>query len=306
MAWIEKYKPRHLNDLILNNKLKKQIDKVKYQNLLLTGGMGNGKTSTLYCIAKDLYKGFISEAVYVLDIIDDRSLKTIQDMLETFCKKRIEQKIKKMIIIDDLDEIPEKVQQLINNLMEIYEYKVIFSMSCFNLSNIIESIQSKCVILQFKSPKYELVENKLIEICNNEKIKYEKEGLKQIYSDADGNLRKTINNLQMISNFTDNITCKCVRQLLNIPEPTLIENIFKLCLDKNFSEANNKILDMNKNGTMSFDILNGMIQYLKTNDTIKEEIKIKFLEIVATSLVLVSKGFDSKLQLSNCIAKLII
>lgn len=304
MAWIVKYKPKCLDDLILSKKIKERINNVKYQNLMITGK--SGKTSILHCVAKSLYKGIIDEAVYVLNIIDDRSLKTIQDSLETFCKKKISKPIKKMIIIDDLDEIFDKIQQIISNLMEIYEKKVIFMISCNDLTKIIETIQEKCVIIKIKNPNIKNALVKMKQICDNENIKYNDDGLKSIYNYSNGNMVHIINNLQIVGSYDNEINIKNVRDVLEIPDPDLIENIFNLCENKKFIEANNLIISLHEKGTSCFDILNGMLNFLKYNEKLKDNVKIKFLEIISDCLIQLNSGVESKLQLSKCISMLIL
>jgi replication factor C subunit 2/4 len=306
MLLIDKYKPGKISNLVLKDKIKNQLEKVQNQNLLITGNTGSGKTTALYCIARNNYHGMLDDAVYVLNVIDDRSLKSIQDTLEIFCKKKIEHTVKKMIIIDDLDELSDKIQQVINNLMETYEKKVIFAFTCNNTINVIEQIQGRCIILHFNKLNTKLIYEKLKEICNNEQFTFDEDGLKQICYDADGNLKKAINNLQLISNYSNNINLINVRKILNIPIPELINDFFNFCLNKQFNNAHSQIINMKHSGLMSFDILNGLIQYLKIDEKIDADKRIKFLEIISEFIIIISKGIDSELQLTACVAKLIL
>lgn len=306
ITFIEKYKPKKYDDLVLETNLKERIRKLKLQNLIITGYTGTGKSTILRCLAKEIYKTYVNEYVYVLDVIDDRSLKTVNEMLETFCKKKIGDSIRKMVIIDDIDEISTKIQQIINNLMEIYEKKVIFTFTCVNMMNVLEALQSRCIVLRLGKLSDDLIREQLIKICMNESIKCTEDAMDYIIEISNNDLRKAINNLQMISSYSNEIVIENVINLCNLPEQEIIRKLFKHCIDKKFEEANDVILGLKKKGILSLDILNGMVYFLKKcGDFIKENNKIKYLKVLSKCIVVINSGLESDLQLSNCIIELI-
>lgn len=305
-TFVEKYKPRKFDDLALDDHLKNQLRGLKMQNIIITGYTGTGKSSILKCMAKEVYKKYVNEYVYFLDVIDDRSLKTINEVIENFCKRKINENIRKMIIIDDIDEIPNKIQQIINNVMELYEKKVIFAFTCIDIMNVLEGLQSKCIIIRLGKISDDLIRNQLVKICNSEDIKFTDDSLNAIINISNGDLRKAINNLQMISCYSNNIIYKNVVGILRIPEISIIKYIFKFCKEKDFDNANNTIIGMRRDGLLSFDILNGMILFLKScDDYMSEEMKIKYLKVISDCAIVISNGLDNELQLSKCIVDMI-
>ena len=91
LPWIEKYRPRKLKDLILEDNIKSKIDNIiknqELSNLIISGTPGNGKTSTILCIAREIYGKQYKNAIIELNASDNRGLDIINNNY-TFCKKK--------------------------------------------------------------------------------------------------------------------------------------------------------------------------------------------------------------------------
>ena len=55
---------------------------------------------------------------------------------------------KKIIILDDIDIINEQSQQVFRNCMDKYSHKVHFISSCTNVQKVIDSLQSRNIIIK--------------------------------------------------------------------------------------------------------------------------------------------------------------
>ena len=96
----------------------------------------------------------------------------------------------KIVLLDEADNMTKKAQQLINNLMEKYRKTTSFAFTCNNSSDIIESIQSRCIILRYKRLDNKKVHERIKYICDNEKIKYTDKGLSSIILTSEGDMRQ--------------------------------------------------------------------------------------------------------------------
>ena len=60
LPWVEKYRPNKLDNIILDSitktKIVNFIQKNEISNMIMTGHPGTGKTSTIKCLAKDIFK----------------------------------------------------------------------------------------------------------------------------------------------------------------------------------------------------------------------------------------------------------
>lgn len=313
--WIEKYRPSKLNDIILDDniykKIKKIIDDKDMTNLILPGVPGIGKTTTIKCIANELYGKYANEAVLELNASDDRGIKSVQEKIMTFCKKRLDLNEKgnysnhKLIFLDEADNMTNKAQRLINNLMEKYHKTTRFVFTCNSSSDIIEGIQSKCIILRFYRISKEQIIYRLEKICEYEKIKIDKSILGVIADISDGDLRMAINNLQLVHRSCNVIDKDNVYKICSKPQPTTIKNIIDNCIKKDLITAKNNIFELKQIGYNESDIILGLIQMLKTDDTIDEHIRIKYLDTVCYYAYVISKGLATDIQLITCISNLI-
>jgi DNA polymerase III delta prime subunit len=73
--WIEKYRPIKIEDIILEENIKIEIDRIiqnkNIPNMILTGIPGIGKTTTLLCIARKLYGKYMNDTVLELNASDE-------------------------------------------------------------------------------------------------------------------------------------------------------------------------------------------------------------------------------------------
>jgi len=318
--WIEKYRPCKLEDIILDEhtikKIQKIIDDKDMTNLVLPGVPGIGKTTTIKCIARALYGKYADEAVLELNASDDRGIKAVQEKIVTFCKKKMDLNDRgntdgrvysehKLIFLDEADNMTNKAQRLINNLMEKYNKTTRFAFTCNSSSDIIEGIQSRCIILRFyRLKKYQVVD-RLKKICTLEKIDVNIKGLEVIAEIADGDMRSAINNLQLVYRSCNEVNIENIYKICSKPQPVIIKTIINSCIDKNFLTAKNKIFELTKAGYSASDIVHGMIHLLKSDTTIKEDIRINYLEKVCYYAYIISKGLSTDIQLIACITTLI-
>lgn len=91
--WVEKYRPKTSEDILLDPFIKEKIDNIvknkSIPNMIITGEPGTGKTSTIICLAKQIYgEKNINESVLELNASDDRGLSIINNTILPFCKKK--------------------------------------------------------------------------------------------------------------------------------------------------------------------------------------------------------------------------
>lgn len=316
--WIEKYRPRCLDDLIVDectmNKIRNIVEEKNMPNIIITGIPGIGKTTTILCIAQLLLGRYFRQGVLELNASDDRGIKAVQDSIILFCKKKLVLKDRpdrkyakhKIVLLDEADNMTKKAQQLVNNLMGQYHKTTRFAFTCNNSSDIIEAIQSRCLIFRYKRLSNNLVAKRLKIVCGKEGIDYNEEGIDAIVTISQGDMRQALNNLQTTFNGYQNVVPDNVYKICDIPHPMVIQNIFLHCKDK---DAKSALIELNKlrdKGYCSSDIAIGMFNTLKTAKVqgIDESTKIKFMEEISRTYLIISKGVNSPLQLTGCICSM--
>lgn len=309
LPWVEKYRPKTSQDILLDPFIKVKIDKIlqnkSIPNLIITGEPGTGKTSTIICLAKQLYseKNF-AEYVLELNASDDRGLSMINKTIYPFCKKKTDG-VNKLIILDECDSITPKAQNLLSNIIAEFRKNTRFVFICNDCSQIIESIQSRCMIIKYpRISKIDLY-NKVESICKEENFTYTKDGIENLLFVSDMDIRQAINNLECIYYAFNTLTTDSVYKMVDKPKPIYIEKIINDCLNERLEDGIETTKELYMKGYYPNDILLTFMKCLLEKDLkIKESKKLKIHEIISLSYIRVNGGIDTLLQLCGCIAKI--
>jgi replication factor C subunit 3/5 len=85
LPWVEKYRPKNSNEIVLEPFIKTKIDKIlelkSIPNMIITGEPGTGKTSTILFLAKQIYENNYDDYVLELNASDDRGLSIINNTI---------------------------------------------------------------------------------------------------------------------------------------------------------------------------------------------------------------------------------
>jgi len=318
LPFSEKYRPRSITELVLDKIILNKINNIilykDLPNIIFTGKSGVGKTSTIHCIAKAIYsRNNIHEAVLELNASDDRGIKSVQETIINFCKKKVifEENYAqhKLLILDEADNITPKAQRLINLLMEKYP-QTRFAFTCNNSADIIESIQSRCVIIRFTNPPQEHYLNRLKLICDNEKINFDDNSLLYLFDISQKDIRQAINILELTFTCYNTLTIENVNKICDIPSKNILENLLKNILNNNVSGIATIINQFKNEGYYSMDVLLHFIQFLKNktsndkseimkNEPNFEDIRISLINTLSNYSYIMSKSSANYLILTS-------
>ena len=310
IPWVEKYRPSKINDIVLNKfiktKLLKIIERKIVPNMIITGEPGTGKTSTIICLLKELYnENIYKDNILELNASDDRGLSIINNIILPFCKKKTDKDVSKIIVLDEADSITTKAQNLLSNIIVEHSKKNKFIFICNECSKINESIQSKCIMIQFPKLNKSKVKSKILNICKAENIEYDDKGIEALLFVSNYDIRVCINNLECIHHSYKKINESTVYDFIDKPKPVYIEKIIRLIFDRKYKESINIIKDLYEKGYSPNDILLTFMNHLLDEKfQLEEEIKLKIYEIVSLSYIKVNDGIQTLLQLCGCISKI--
>jgi replication factor C subunit 2/4 len=303
---VERYRPKKFNDIILNDNLKLKIKSIlkskQAPNLIIIGEASTGKTSTVLYLAKKLYKDDYENNVLELNASDDRGLNMIQTTILPFCKKK--SSYNKLIILDEADSITQKAQNLLNNIIAEFKNNTRFIFICNDNFKINESIQSRCIIINFPRLENDKLKQKIEYICKNESIKYEEKGIDALISISNYDIRQCINNLECILYTFNKLDVKTIENLIDKPKIDDIKSILLNCKNKKLKESLYIIKTIYNNGHSSNDILLTFLNYIQKEDIsyINEDEKLKLYKIISDSYIKVNNGINTLLQLYGCIS----
>lgn len=306
--WVEKYRPIKLSSIInqkeIVGSLKSLLKNIsEMPHLMFSGSAGVGKTTTAICLAREILGDTWREYTLELNASDERGINMVRDRVKKFARfSGLDTKIPfKLVILDEADEMTSDAQTALRRIIEDTAGHCRFIMIANNISKIIEPLQSRCAVFKFTRISEEEIIGYLEEICKKEKIKYNKEGLKSLYSYSEGDMRHSINMLQATASLgminEDNV--KASSGLTKISD---VGEILKTALAGKLTDARNKMVELIKIYGMSesdfLKYLNEECYKLKT-DNLSE-----ILESIAKYDYRLVIGANPEIQLSALLAEL--
>jgi DNA polymerase III delta prime subunit len=155
--WVEKYRPRRIEDTILPADLKKTfqtfVDNGNVPNLLLSGSAGVGKTT----IAKAMLEEIGADYIMINGSDEGRLIDTLRTKIKNFASSMSLAGGRKYVILDEADYLnAETVQPALRNFMEEYSSNCGFILTCNFVNKIIAPLHSRCSVIDFKFQKKDL------------------------------------------------------------------------------------------------------------------------------------------------------
>ncbi|KAG0675451.1 replication factor C subunit 4 [Pichia californica] len=317
LPWVEKYRPKYLDEVVGNvetiNALKRISKDGNLPHLILSGSPGIGKTTTILCLARELFNNdekLLKEGILELNASDDRGIEIVRNLIKNFSQKKVllPYNRHKIIILDEADSITSSAQQALRRTMEIYSNSTRFIFSCNQSNKIIEPLQSRCSILRFNKLKDEEILIILKRILKNEGIEsFTNDGLSSIIFTSDGDLRQAINNLQSVYYGFKLINSENVFKIVDLPNPLIVNRMIKECLNGEIDKGLTILKELWNKGYSAIDIINVCFKVCKTinsDDNIDNEKQLKILRNIGECQMRVVEGVSSFLQLSSMLVSL--
>jgi replication factor C subunit 2/4 len=186
---------------------------------------------------------------------------------------------------------------VISDLIDQFNSTTIFTFTCNDSTQIIESIQSKSLLIKFNKVGEKNMINRLEEICRLEKITISREIIKEIIVNSDGDMRSALINLEVINKGLKEIDKKNFRSLMtNKIEKNLLDQLLISIIDGNFYDCVRYYKQIKNNGYSNIDIIFNMINHVKIVE-IDEPTRIKLLARLSKTFVILNDKSESDVQI---------
>ena len=238
--WVEKYRPKTIEDCILPEQTKKTflefLNKGEIPNMLLSGPAGCGKTTVAKALCNQL-----GVDVYVINGSDEgRFLDTVRNSAKNFAStvSLTSQSRHKVIIIDEADNTTPDVQLLLRASIEEFSRNCRFIFTCNYKNKIIEPLHSRCAVIDFnitkndKPPIAASFFQRLNDILDKERIETDKKVLAELINKHFPDWRRVLNECQRYA-----VGGKIDTGILAHFSDVKVNDLIKNLKEKNFPEV---------------------------------------------------------------------
>jgi len=250
--WVEKYRPKTIDECILPEGIKKTfndfLNKGEIPNMLLAGPPGVGKTTVAKALCNQLGVDF-----YVINGSDEgRFLDTVRNNAKNFAStvSLSSDARHKVIIIDEADNTTSDVQLLLRASIEEFQNNCRFIFTCNYKNKIIEPLHSRCAVVDFsiKGKQKQEVAAKFFQrlnfILDSERCESDKKVLAELINKHFPDWRRILNECQRYS-----VSGKIDSGILATFSDIAVNDLIKNLKEKNFPEVRRWVVSNLDNDT---------------------------------------------------------
>lgn len=204
--WVEKYRPKTIDDCILPEGLKATFNQFiqsgELPNFLFCGSAGTGKTTA----AKALCNEVGAEYIVINGSDEGRKIDTIRTTITSFAAAVSLDSRKRVVIIDEADYMnADSVQPALRAFIEEFSNNCRFIFTCNFKNRIIEPLHSRCSVVEFKIESAEKQDiagkffKRVTKILQTENVKFDSQVVAELIMKHFPDYRRILNELQRYS-----------------------------------------------------------------------------------------------------------
>ncbi|MGA1822438.1 MAG: replication factor C small subunit [Thermoplasmatota archaeon] len=308
--WTEKYRPKRLDQIVgqreIIDRLKAIVENRNIPHFLFTGPAGTGKTTCALAIAREIYgEDRWRDNFQELNASDERGIGIVRTKIKSFARAApLGGAEFKIIFLDEADSLTADAQAALRRTMEKYSTTCRFILSCNYSSRIIPPIQSRCSVFRFAPLNEEEIREYVKRILEGEGMTITDEGFQTLMYISGGDLRKTVNILQVAESFSKDITSENLYTSSAVARPETIAELIKTALSGRFSDSRKKLEQLlTKGGMAGEDVITQMHREI-FNVPIDEDTRVRIMDAIGEADFRLVEGADERIQLEALLARI--
>ena len=306
-TFIMKYKPYFIKDFCMDDKLLSVLNTlidIDYLNILFIGNSSSGKTALLYALIREYY-GLSKHAslpennILFINNLKEQGIQYFRNEMKTFCQSHssIYGK-KKLLIIDDIDNINEQSQQVFRNYIDKYKHNIHFISVCTNIQKVIESIQSRVHIIQIPQPTKTQLETIMNRIITTENIMIDGDAKEHLMLMSGNSIRTLINYLEKMYILGERVDIELCKKLCSNISFQNFENYIEKIKTRELSDAIDILYKIHDYGYSVIDILDYFFTFIKITTIIDEETKYKIIPLLCKYITIFHNLHEDCIELA--------
>jgi len=164
---------------------------LEFKNLIITGPPGSGKSAMGDVIAETFVQDINNKANFLRcdgkrasqrSYTDDlgKKIRRFQKLNSSLEPGKIDDIPKKAILIDNFDSFTPKTQQVIRQDLEECNWYASYILVCDDPMKCVEPLRAQCTIVKMDSLTEEEIMLRVLQVCNSERIGWERDGLEMM------------------------------------------------------------------------------------------------------------------------------
>ncbi len=246
-----------------------------------------------------------------LNASDERGIQVVREKIKKYSQKLISKITDKntpnfqIVILDEADSMTIDAQSALRRIIEDYTKTTRFCLICNYVSKIIDPITSRCAKYRFSPLTRETQLARLKFISEQEKLTVNENVMKNLIEISEGDLRRSINLLQSISQLgSDLMTTEVINDVCGSIPSDVVENLFQTSMSANTETIFKIADDFFFNGYDLRQLLVQLNDYIINNTKLMDIEKVSICEIILNCETSLLEGTSPNIKLYNLLSEI--
>ena len=282
--------------------LKSQIKKLelKDKELVKKNSDAQTKLSTINTLIAEYYgKSQYIDDILVINSLKEQGIQYYRTEVKTFCQTRCSiQGKKKIVILDDIDNINEQSQQVFRNCIDKYSNNVHFISSCSNIQKVIDSLQSRKIIIKLKPFTNDRLNTILQKTKKSENLVCDAKTDRLVLSVSNGSVCVLLNYLEKFKIINEPITYDLVSKVCTNISFTVFDTYTNAVIQSNLNGAVHILYDLFDKGYSVMDIYDNYFLFVKVTDILSETQKYEIIKLLCKYITIFHNIHEDEIELA--------
>jgi DNA polymerase III delta prime subunit len=212
-------------------------------------------------------------------------------------------------VLDDIDFINEQSQQVFRNCIDKYSHNVHFISSCSNSQKVIESLQSRLIIIKIKPLQRENLVKIMHKITNLENIQITNEAEDFILNVCNNTAKILINYMEKFKLLNEPITLELATNVCTNISFFTFDEYTQMLKNDHLDTAIKLMYSIYDKGYSVMDILDNYFIFIKITTHLTEEQKYSIIPFICKYITVFHNIHEDEIELalfSNNLHKILV